>query len=74
MIEDIDDLEAAEKLDAVAAESKVEGIQNFGVESDIGGKSAGFVALADLVPVLAELRVREARVEIQNGNELQFPR
>lgn len=71
MVEDVGDFEAAEKLDTVAVELEVEGILDFGVEANEAGKSPGFVALADVIPVDTHVGVGEARVHVENGDELK---
>ena len=72
VIEDVGDLKSAQELDAVAAEFEVEGILDLGVEADEGRESTGLVALADVVPIGADVRVGEAGVNIDDGNELKF--
>jgi len=74
MIEDVDNLQAAEKLDTVTPEFEVKRVLDFRIEADVGWETAGLVALADIVPVLIKPRVRESRVHIEDGNKLQFPR
>jgi hypothetical protein len=72
VVGDVDDFQAAEKLDAMTAKSEIERILEFEIEARKGGKTAGFVAGADVVPVFVELGIREAGVNVEDGNELEF--
>ena len=73
MIEDVDDLQAAQKLDTVPPELEFKRVLDFRIEADVGWETARLVALADIVPVLIKPRV-QSRVHIEDGNKLQFPR
>ncbi len=55
----------------VSAEFEVEGILDFGVETDECRESPGLVALADVVPIDADVGVREAGVNVDDGHELK---
>src|SRR3974390_910894 len=67
-----DDFEAAEELDAMSFELEVEGILDFQVEASEGGKTSRFVALADEVPVGADVGGGETGGGVEDGNELKF--
>ena len=62
---------SSEELDAVSAEFEVEGILDFGVETDEGRESPCLVPLADVVPIDADVGVGEAGVNIDDGHELK---
>jgi len=53
-------------------EFEVEGILEFQIEAGKSGKTAGFIAGADVIPVFIEPGIREAGVDVENGNELEF--
>ncbi len=72
MVEDVGDFKATQELDAVAVEFEVEGILDFGVEAEEGGKASGFVALADILPVGADVGVGKSGMNVEDGNELKF--
>ena len=72
VIGDVDDLEAAEELDAVVVEFEVEGILEFQIEAGERGKAAGFIAGANVIPVFIEPGIGEAGVDVENGNQLEF--
>ena len=71
VVKDIGDLEAAQELDVVSAKFEVEGILYFGVETDECRESPGLVALAEVVPIDADVGVGEAGVNIDDGHELK---
>lgn len=72
MIGDVDDFEAAEELDPMTSEGEIERILKFQIEAGEGGKAAGLVAGADVVPVFVELGVGEAGVDVEDRDELEF--
>src|SRR5580704_54748 len=53
-------------------EFEVEGVLQFQIEAGKSGKAAGFIASADVIPVFIEPGIREAGVDVENGNELEF--
>jgi hypothetical protein len=71
VIGDIDDLETAEKLDAMAAVLEIEWVLQLYIETHKSGKAAGSVFLADIVPILVEFGVRETAVGVEHGNKLE---
>lgn len=72
VVGDVDDFQAAEELDVVATEFEVERILDFQVEPGEDGKAAGFVALADVVPIGVDVGIGETGVGVENRNELEF--
>jgi len=71
VVKDIGDLETAQELDVVSAKFEIEGILDFGVETDECRESPGLVALANVVPIDADVGVGEAGVNIYDGHELK---
>ena len=71
VVKDVGDFQSTEELDVVAVEFEVEGILDLGVDADEGGESTGFVACANVVPIDANVRIREAGVNINDGYELE---
>jgi hypothetical protein len=55
VVGDVDDFEAAEKLDAMTAEGEIKTILEFQVEVGESREAAGFIACTEVVPVLVEL-------------------
>ena len=71
VVKDVGDFEAAQELNVVSAEFEVEGILDFGVETDECRESPCLVPLADVVPIDADVGVGEAGVNIGDVHELQ---
>jgi hypothetical protein len=72
VISDINDLEPAEKLDAMTAEFEIEGILELDIETHERGEAAGFVSLPDVVPIGVQLGMRESGVSVEDGHKLEL--
>jgi len=72
MVKQVGHLQATKELNTMTVELEVERVLDFGVEANERGEAAGFVALANVVLVDANVGVREAGVNVEDGNELKF--
>jgi hypothetical protein len=70
VVQNVGNLQPAEELDAVSVEFEVERILDLCIDTDVCGKSTGFVAHAHVVPINSHAGVRKSGVNVNDGNEL----